>query len=190
MSNIYIEYLYGCFNENDIEEIKQINNAYNFNLELQEKQPTIVNAALDELVGEILLYINSNELQTAIAIFNIAEFLASVVKWMWNKLKKIKLSKVTSKTAEEKQANIIIQVDNVKILLDKTASEEELSKYLRVALQESKIATQNAENKQIIIDGNNNTVNMYLLEEYAKKTIGEKHKAIRVTAHSNNDRRK
>lgn len=189
MSNIYIEYLHGCFNENDIEEIKQINNAYNFNLEIQEKQSTIVNAALDELVEEVLLYITSNELQTAIAIFNIAEFLAAIVKHMWNKLKSLKLSKVTSKTTEEKQANIIIQVDNVKILLDKTASEKELSMYLRVALQESKIATQSVQNKQIIIDGNNNTVNMYSLEEYAKKAIGAKHKTIRVTAHPKKDRR-
>ena len=77
----------------------------------------------------------------------------------------------------------------MKILLDKTASEEELSMYLRVALQESKIATQSVQNKQIIIDGNNNTVNMYSLEEYAKKAIGAKHKTIRVTAHPKKDRR-
>lgn len=190
MVDIHIEYFQGCFDEKDIEEIKQLHTSYDVNVETHERKPTIINAALDELVGDILLFINSNELQTFISIFNIAESLAVVVKWMWNKLKSNNPIKITSKTNEEKEVNIIIQVDNIKILLDRNTTEEELSKYLRIALRESKVVSQEKTNKPLVIDGDNNTVNVYYLEEFAKKTIGKEYKTIRSTAHRKNVRRK
>lgn len=190
MSKIYIEYVYGCFDEKDVAEINQIYNSYHIDVKLYERRPCIVNAALDELVETVLLFITSNELQTGISIFNIASSISTAAKWMWNKLKSKKLTKITSDTVEEKDANIIVQVDNVKILLDKSISEDELAKYLRVALRESKKASQNEENRPFVVDGDHNTVNVYYLEEFAKKTIGAEHKTIRSISHRKYGRRK
>lgn len=190
MSKVYIEYINGCFDEKDIAEISQIYSSYHVDVNHYERRPCIVNAALDELVETVLLFIASSELQTGISIFNLASSIVSAAKWMWNKLKSKKLAKVTSDTVEEKDANIIVQVDNVKILLDKSISEEELAKYLRVALCESKRASQNDKNCPVVIDGDHNTVNVYHLEEFAKKTIGVEHKTIRSISHRKYGRRK
>ena len=183
MSRIYIEYLNGCFDEKDVAEISQIYNSYNVDVKLYERRPMIVNAALDELLETVLLFINSSELQTSIAIFIIASAISAVAKWMWNKLKSKRLKMVTCDTVEEIDAKIIVQVDNVKILLNKNISEEELTKYLHIALSESKIVAQEEKHRQIIIDGDNNTVNIYFLKEYAKKTIGAEHKSIRTVSY-------
>ena len=183
MSKIYIEYVNGCFDEKDVAEISEIYSSYNVDVKLYERRPYIVNAALDELVETVLLFISSSELQTGISIFNIASSVSAVAKWMWNKLKSKKLKKVTSDAVEEKDAKIIIQVDNVKILLNKNISEEELTKYLHIALCESKVVTQKEEHRPIIVDGDNNIVNVYYLEEFAKKTIGADHKVVRSISH-------
>lgn len=190
MSNIYIGYLSGCFDESDIEELIQINRAYGINLEIQERKPVIINAALDELVEEVLLFINSSDLQTVISIFNIADFMVVVVKWIWSKLKLFKIHKITSSANAEKPVNVIIQVDNIKILLDENLSEEDLSKYLRVALRESKTVIQETENKPTVIEGDNDMVIVYKIEEYAKKKIGVEHKTIRKTRYRKYSRRR
>lgn len=189
MSNIYIEYLSGCFNENDIEELKQINDTYGFNIEFQERKPAIINAALDELLEQVLLFINSTELQTVISVFNVAEFMAIVIKSIYEKLKPLKINKITSSTSEEKSINIIIQVDNVKILLDQNVSEEDFTKYLRVAMQESVMITKETENKTIVVEGDNDMVVSYHIEEYAKKKIGMKYKSIRRTKYRKHGRK-
>lgn len=190
MSKVYIEYINGCFDEKDIAEISRIYSSYHVDINLYERRPCIVNAALDELVETVLLFISSSELQSGISIFNIASSIASVAKWMWNKLKPKKLTKVTSDTVEEKDANIIVQVDKVKILLDRSISEEELVKYLHIALCESKIVAQKEEHRPIVVDGDHNTVNVYYLEEFAKKTIGAEHKTIRSISHRKYGRRR
>ena len=189
MSRIHVEYLHGCFDEKEVIEITQLYKTYDVDVILHEKHPHIVNAAFDELVETILLFINAAELQTGIAIFNIAAAISSVTKWMWEKLKSKKLKKITRDTIEEKDANIIVQVDNVKILLDKKATDEELAKYLYIALCESKRATKEEAGRQIVIEGDNNTVNVYYLEEFAKKTIGNEYKRIRAVSRRKSGKR-
>ncbi len=190
MSNIYIEYLQGCFDKNDIAELNQISNNHQVALELHEKHPAIYNAALDELVPEILLFINSNGLQTSIDIFNIVNAAFAFILWMKKKVKSKKIAKVSTNSVEEKEPNIIIQVDNVHILLDKKATDEQLKPYLQNAIKLATRAVKEQENKSIIIDGDNNTVNVYNLEEFAKKKIGRDYKTIRSTSHRKYGRRK
>ena len=79
MSKIYIEYVNGCFDEKDVAEISEIYSSYNVDVKLYERRPCIVNAALDELVETVLLFISSSELQTGISIFNIASSVAAVI---------------------------------------------------------------------------------------------------------------
>lgn len=190
MNKIYIEYLCGCFDEKEVTEITQLCKTYDVEASLCERRPCIVNAALDELVETVLLFVNSAELQTSISIFNVGNSISHLVKWMWEKLKSKKTTKLTSNTVEKVDANIIVRVNNVKILFKKNMTDEELSKYLHVALCESKRAVQVETNCPIVIDGDNDEINVYYLEEFAKKAIGTEYNTIRSVSYRKYSRRK
>lgn len=190
MSKVYMEYLQGCFDENDIIVINKIFDMCDVDIELYERPPYIVNAALDELVESVLLIINSDELQTLLSITKLATPIAAAVKWIWNKLKSTKVKKVSINEVKDEEANIIIQVDNVKILLDSGMSEEQLAKYLRIALVASNELVHQDANIPIVIEQNNNAVNAYYLEEFAKKKYGLEYRTIRPHSYRKYSRRK
>lgn len=188
MDKIYIEYLINCFNDTDLEEIKQIFKDAGIETIFHENFPC-VNAALDDLVATVLLAINSNELQSMISILNLVNAIVLVVKYMRNKFKGKTVSKISSDKVEKIPPNIIIQVGNTKILLPLNITDDKFKKYVHTALIEAKQINESALNRNtVIIEENNDTINIYSLEEFAKRKINMNYKTLRVIPMSNKRR--
>lgn len=161
-----IDYYDIWLDEADINEIN--NTSDDIRIEYYPRKPTPMNAVLDELVPDILLFLNSEEVQAIINSTKLLKSFYSIVKIIKERAKNKEIKKVTAKTCELKEANVIINANNVKILLpvDKTISTTD---YLKLALQIP--TTSIPKDKELIISFENDIFRVEDLETYGKRKI-------------------
>lgn len=175
MNKIYLEYFNGYFNQQEVDELSAFYNDSGISIEIHERQPCFINAAFDELVADILLFITSQEVQTTISILNFVAPIAKMIKYIYNKFKMRKAKKISANSIEEREPNIIIEVDTIKILIPKDTTEEELTHYLCAALDASKKISQN-EDELLIIEENDLGISIYTLLEFAERKMSAQDK--------------
>lgn len=168
-----IDYYDIWLDEADINEIN--NTSDDIRIEYYPRKTTPMNAVLDELVPDILLFLNSEEVQAIINSTKLLTSFYSIVQKIKDRVKNKEIKKVTAKTCELKEANVIINANNVKILLpvDKTISTTD---YLKLALH---IPTASIpKDKELIISFENNIFRVEDSETYGnRKTSFETTKA-------------
>lgn len=170
MSRIYLEYFNGCFNQEEVNEISAFYHDSGTSIEIYERKPYFINAALDELVADILIFITSQEVQTIIALWAFTSPIAKMIKHIYNKLKTKKLKKLTISADEERDPNIIIEIEKIKILIPRDSTEEELTRYLCAAFDASKKINQN-EDELLIIEESDSGISIYTLLEFAERKM-------------------
>ena len=118
MAKLFLEYYLDFFEDQEIAEIKNICEENSVETEIVLQNRGIMNAALDELVADFLVVINSNELQTILSVSNVITAIAQLVHFVFNRLKNKKIKKVSpGGVIEEKEEYINIEVGNIKILM-------------------------------------------------------------------------
>ena len=137
-------------NETEIDEINQTIYNGNIDLEYAPKKPSPQNAAFDEFFSGIVVFLDSNEVQAFLAAVDIFLIFLNIVKRVKEYAANKKAYKVTSSTIEPLLNNVIIQVDNKKILEPQRFDSIKYDEYLFLALQACKVDSYN-KNEDIII---------------------------------------
>ncbi len=168
-----ISYYDFWLNEEDEKEIESVCDGVV--VEYKRKKAGVMNAALDELFPDILLSFNSPEVQAVSTAIDLAVFIVGIISKIRSVVKQKKVSKVTPKTCEKKEANILVEVDNVKILLPEDSTIFSLEEYIALALN---LATTKdiPPEEELIISFENNTLRAESISIYAERKFSEKTK--------------
>lgn len=169
MNKIHIEYFDGLLTNEEIDDITQSCSNEYVGMEFHKKESCIMNAALDELIGQLILYIPPSEV-LAIVSTTIIPVVCTSVKKIRELVKERMVKKVTPNSIEEKEPNIIIQAGNMKILLPKDASDCDVDKYLSMAIK-STVEYEQPQNTEIIVSGDDKGMHIETLEKYAYRIM-------------------
>lgn len=172
MNKIHIEYFDGLLTNEEIDDITQSCSNEYVGMEFHKKESCIMNAALDELIGQLILYIPPSEV-LAIASTTIIPVVCTSVKKIREIVKERMVKKVTPNSIEEKEPNIIIQAGNMKILLPKDTSSCDVDKYLSTAIK-STVDCEHPQNTEIIVSGDDKAIHIETLEKYAYRIMQPK----------------
>lgn len=159
-------------NETEIDEINQTIYNGNIDLEYAPKKLSPQNAAFDEFFSGIVVFLDSNEVQAFLAAVDIFLIFLNIVKRVKEYAANKKAYIVTSSTIEPLLNNVIIQVDNKKILEPQRLDSIKYDEYLFLALQACKVDSYN-KNEDIIISLDS-SFRVETLNEYIARKIREK----------------
>lgn len=168
MNKIHIEYFDGLLTDEEIVDVTQSCSNEHVDMEFHKKESCIMNAALDDLVGQLVLHVSPQFI--AIASTTIIPVVCTSVKRIRELVKERMVKKVTPNSIEEKEPNIIIQAGNMKILLPKDASDCDVDKYLSMAIK-STVECEPPQNTEIIVSGDDKGMHIETLEKYAYRII-------------------
>ena len=178
MNNINIVYWDILADKDKINEINDFCKENNINTNIYIEKHGPMNAALDELISEIFIFVNSEEVQTIKNIFDFSKIIYSIFKKIKAKFTGKPLKMVTTKKIYDKEINVGIGVDNIKILLPKDINEKTIQEYLSIAFKES-IAAASSE-KEIVMEFDNGAFISYFIDDYARKKIGKEYRPIKI----------
>lgn len=164
-----IEYLENSFSES---EQKQIKDTFaKSNIEFCRKKPKIRQAAFDELFGQVVIFLSSNEVTAIVNGTALIGVIIGVIKYISNLAKKKRYTLLTNNSQSLYPMNVIIQVENVKILKPEKLNDEYLSVALSIACSDDI-----PKDCEIIISYDEKlrveTINQYVLRNLKKKGIG------------------
>lgn len=179
MKEIHVEYLDFLLEDEEIAEIEQISVENDIDVKFHPKKSKPMNAALDELVNDIIVFVRSDGFQAAKDAIEFSTCLYSLIEILKSKVKNKKMKKVTPRKIEDKKINIGVKVDNVDILLPEKGKEKDVVEYLAIALKEAGFASSKTR-KMIVVEKEKNNANVLFVEEYAKKKIGMEYYPIKI----------
>ena len=126
-----IEFLENSFSENDQ---KQIINALNdSDIKFCSKKPVIRQGAFDELFGQVVIFLTSNEVTAFANGTALIGTILGSIKFISNFSKKKRYTLLSRNSQSLCPMNVIIQVENVKILQPEKPNDEYLSAALVIA---------------------------------------------------------
>ena len=172
MVDIHIEYFEGILEENETIEITQLCRKENTEIEFHQKRPFLMNAALEELVGDVVLHLPPAEI-VPFALTNLIPAICTIVNKIQEFGKNKSFRKVTTNNCESKELNIIIENGNAKILFSDNALTNDINKYLQMAIEVA-VDYQQMDKAEIIISGNNKELHVESLEKYVYRIIQQK----------------
>lgn len=172
MVDIHIEYFEGILEENETIEITQLCRKENTEIEFHKKSPFLMNAALEQLVGDVVLHLPPAEI-VPFALTSLIPAICTIVNKIHEFGKNKSFKKVTSNNCENKELNIIIENGNTKILFSDNVLINDMDKYLEMAI-EAAVEYQQMDKAGIIISGNNKELHVESLEKYAYRIIQQK----------------
>lgn len=175
MKNCFIESYDNVLNEDDVNSIVNLMNANGIDTQCKIKKRGIMNAAIDDLVAQVIMFFNSDWI-TALANFTtISMSIVTAVGIIKNRIKQKDLKKISLNQTEDEKPNIIIRIDNITILNPKTDIVD-LEKYYKDSLIITKDILENKIQNEMIVEYDMQTKKpiLYTIEEYAKKCMNEK----------------
>lgn len=156
-----VEYLEKSFSENEKEEI--LNLFKDYEIQFYCKKPEIRQAAFDELVGQVIIFLSSNEVTAIVNGMAIIGSIVGIIKFIIKKSKQKKFTTITVSSKRVCPMNVIIQVDNIRIIQPENADEISIDDYLEMAL--SLVASSGRSDLEMIISYNDG-LHFETLEQY------------------------
>ena len=162
-----IQYLEGSFSEEDLSIIKESNP--DIEIDFASKKPCITNAALDVLVGEVIIFFNSTEVTAIIHSLELAGLVFTTIKTIIKCAKKKQVTILSTSAQNVKHMNVIIQVDNVKILEPDNPESISLNDYLSLALVA--VTSPSMPKDRDIIISYDNDIYVETIDQYARRKM-------------------
>ena len=157
-----VEYLDGTLSEKEKIEIKDLPYKY---IRFSCYRPYFTNSAFDELIGQIIIWLSSDEVN-AVVNAEIAGVIFAVIRFIFAKTKQKKCTQLTYKKQTLRPLNVIIKVDNVSILQPDNCDEISLEDYLEMAL--SLVASTSSPDVEMVISYNEG-LHFETLEQYVSR---------------------
>lgn len=149
------------------EQLEIQNHASKFEIEFDNREHVIINAALDELVGQVVVWLSSKEVTAIVNSIEIANAFFKIV----NNIKKFtserRITKLDTKLAIQQSINVIIQIDN--ILIIQPEPDIPVNQYLIDALT---FVDKNSIPKKVeIIISYDNRLRIETIDQYARRKM-------------------
>lgn len=149
------------------EQLEIQNYSSEFEIEFDNREHVIINAALDELVGQVVVWLSSKEVTAIVNSIEIANAFFKIV----NNIKKFtserRITKLDTKLAIQQSINVIIQIDN--ILIIQPEPDISVNQYLIDALT---FVDKNSIPKKVeIIISYDNRLRIETIDQYARRKM-------------------
>ena len=136
-------------------------------IKFENREAKIINAALDELVGQIVIWLSSKEASAIVNTIGLTKAFLGVVKRIKEKTSEKTITKYDTKLALQQCINVIIQVDNIKIL--QPESKISTNKYLVDVL--TFISDNHIPRKGEIIISYDTRIRIETIDQYARRKM-------------------
>ena len=110
MSKIGVVYLDFLLSDEELTEVEQFSKENNIDVSFFPKKSEPINAALDELVMDIIIFVRSDSVQAAMDIITISTWVHFLIAKLKAKIQNKKMKKVTLRKVEDKKINIGVKV--------------------------------------------------------------------------------
>ncbi len=168
MINCFIESFDDVLTENECNYIVDLLKTNDINAYCELKRRGIMNAALDDLVPQVLMFFNSDWFIAIASIASVSTAISELVKFITKKIKQKNLKKVTNNKVENEKPKINIQIENVMILNPKNDITN-FESYYKESFIIAKDFVDNNNKQEIIVEYDMQTkrAKALTLEEYA-----------------------
>lgn len=174
MIKCFVENYIDTFSDDEISNIVSEFENNGINVKFKTVQRGIMNAAIDDLVPQILLFFNSDFYNSFLNIVTTSILFGELVGFLSKKIKQKKPKKIKRNAIEDENVKINIRIENVTIINPKS-EEVDLEDYYRAfELANYLYSNQNTEKNIIEYDLTTKEVGAYTTFEYAKKNMNEK----------------
>ena len=178
MINAYLGNFNGALTEKEVDDICEKAKLHDIELFCETKYRGPVNAAIDDMVSDVLIAFNSDIFSGACNLIALSSTVCTLVKSIYNYINKRGKHKVTVNKIERVAPNVNIEIENITILNPKV-NDINLEKYYNEAFiitKEEYKNNQNNEYNNIIVEYDMETkrARSYTAVEYAYKIMNER----------------